>query len=332
MDGETARPQEPRLDVTHVAPKRDVPTLIDDARAGLLADPRTLPPKYFYDDLGARLYEDICATADYYPARTEESLLVAHSADILARTDPDHIVELGSGSSRKTRHLLDAAGNRPRTYWPFDVSETMLVESARELVAQYPNLHVHALVGDYGAGLDLPVPASGSRLVAFLGGTIGNFTPDAARAFLRELRDSLQPGDWLLLGADRVKDIDTLIRAYDDADGATAAFNRNVLRVLNRELGADFDVDAFQHIARFNTERQAVEMHLCAAHDQTVQLPALDTQTVIRAGETIRTELSHKFSEVRLRELLDATGFETQVLYTAPEPLTFSLALARVAG
>lgn len=329
MDGDTARPAEPRLQVTRVAPARPMPTLADDARAGLLADPRVLPPKYFYDDLGARLFEDICATADYYPSRTEEALLTEHAGAIIAATDPDHILELGSGSSRKTRHLLDAAAGRARTYWPFDVAETMLVESARDLVATYPALSVHALVGDYNAGLSLPLPATGRRLVLFLGGTLGNFPPDEALAFLRELHATLQPGDALLLGADRLKDIAVLERAYDDSDGVTAAFNRNVLAVLNRELGADFDPDAFVHEARFNVEREAVEMHLRAAHDMTVHLPAIDARTQIVAGQTIRTELSHKFSEARLTQLVEAAGFVSETWFTAPDPLPYTLVLAR---
>lgn len=319
---------EPRLRISTIAPARPIGSLLDDVEAGLLDPPRRLPAKYFYDDLGARLFEDICATQDYYPSRSESQLLAEHGAGLMAAMDAAHIIELGSGSSRKTRHLLKHA--QPQTvYWPFDVSEQMLRDSAAGLVADWPELQVHGLVGDYHAGLGLPIPDSGRRAVLFLGGTMGNFRPEQAEDFLCEIRELLRPGDTLLLGADRVKDASVLERAYDDSDGVTAAFNLNVLRVLNRELDADFELDAFQHRAVYNAEAERIEMYLEARHAQTVTIGKINRSLNLVAGESIRTELSHKYSEASLAGLLEPAGFRIEQLLTTPAPTAYSLVLAR---
>ncbi|HKK13525.1 MAG TPA: L-histidine N(alpha)-methyltransferase, partial [Gammaproteobacteria bacterium] len=269
-----------RLRVHPVPPARPLPDLAQDAREGLLRRPRSLPPKYFYDDRGSRLFDAICDTPEYYPTRTENALLARHAGEILAAVDPDHIVEFGSGTSRKTLHLLEAcAADGARSgYWPLDVCESMLRETGEILVDRYQWLQVDALVGDYLGGLDhLPLP-DGRRLFVFLGGTIGNFEPWQAEAFLAELRARMNPGDALLLGADRVKDPAVLHAAYNDAAGITARFNLNVLRVLNRELAADFDESAFRHEARYNPALQRIEMYLVARRPQRVMLEALEAE------------------------------------------------------
>lgn len=317
-----------RLTCEEVAPAIPVPSLADDARAGLLAAPRSLPPKYFYDDAGSALFERICATPEYYPSRTEEALLREHAAAIMARAAPDHLVELGAGSSRKTRHLLDAWRRDARRYWPFDVCEGMLLESGASLVADYPGLTVSALVGDYHGGLaQLPLPDTGRRLVAFLGGTIGNFDPDEARALLADVAALLGPADHLLIGFDRLKDAAILRAAYDDAAGITARFNRNLLRVLNRELDADFPVAAYRHRARFNPEAQQVEMRLAATRAHRVCVAGIDAEIEIAAGEEILTEISRKFSRASLTRLLADAGLEERAHFEAPAG-AYSLVLA----
>lgn len=323
-----------RLTCAEVAPGRPVPSLAEDARRGLLRPPRRLPPKYFYDDTGSRLFEAICDTPEYYPTRTEAALLREHAGRIMRSTAADHLLELGSGSARKTRHLLDArdaAGTRP-TYWPFDVCEDMLVASGLDLVRDYRWLRVNALVGDYNGGLaHLPLPAAGRRLVIFLGGTIGNFEPEGARSILREITAVLRAGDHLLLGVDRVKDAALLEAAYDDARGLTAAFNRNVLRVLNRELQADFPVAEYRHRARFDREREWIEMRLRAEHAHTVHLRRLDTEIGIAAGEEILTEISRKFTPDSLREMLAGAGLTVAEHFEAPGG-AYSLVLAAPAA
>lgn len=321
-----------RLTCIEVPPTRRVPSLVDDARTGLLAPPRTLPPKYFYDDHGSRLFERICTTDEYYPSRTEAGLLAAHAAAIMHTAAPDHFVELGSGSSRKTRFLLDAWQGRgsERFYWPFDVCGGFLMESGAGLIADYPWLVVNALVGDYHGGLNcLPLPMEGRRLIGFLGGTIGNFEAEEARAMLAEIAALLRPGDHVLLGADRVKDPAVLVAAYDDASGETALFNRNLLTVLNRELGADFPVDAWHHNAVFEAQASRVEMHLTAERDHRVRLAALNDEICVRAGETIRTEISHKFTRDSLQSLLHAVGLR-EVTHFEADQGWYSLVLATI--
>lgn len=318
-----------RLRRYHVAPSRHVPGLAEDARAGLLERPRSLPPKYFYDDRGSRLFDRICDTPEYYPTRVEAGLLEAHAADVLDAARPAHIIELGSGTSRKTRYLLAAAERlRPTPeYWPFDVSETTLIEAGEELLERFGWLTVNVLVGDYNGGLgNVPLPG-GPRLWVFLGGTVGNFTHAEAVDFLREIRSGAGPGDRLLLGADRVKDPAVLRAAYDDAEGVTAEFNRNVLRVLNRELNADFDLAGFRHEAVYNDAERRIEMHLVAEAAQRVRLGALDAGLDLPRGERILTEISRKFTPEGLEALLGEGGFAL-VEHYQPEDGAFSLVLA----
>ncbi len=301
-------------------PARPIPSLLDDVRAGLLTPPRSLPPKYFYDETGARLFEAICETAEYYPTRTEDALLQAIAGELIALARPRHLLELGSGSSRKTRRLIEAcAGLVPApVYWPFDVSREMLLHSARALNADYPWLGVHALVGDYHGGLDhLPVP-EGPVLWLFLGGTIGNFSPSEAQAFLSELRRRMGAQDLLLLAVDRVKDRARLEAAYDDAGGVTAAFNRTVLAVLSRALGSDFDPAAFAHRAPYDEDRQQIEMYLDPLAPQRVRLPALDTELQLLPGDAIRTEISRKFTRDSLRQMVAGAGLVLRRQWDAP--------------
>ncbi|GAB3682300.1 L-histidine N(alpha)-methyltransferase [Salinisphaera aquimarina] len=320
-----------RLSSSEITPARALPTLVDDARAGLLAPPRQLPPKYFYDDYGSQLFEAICATPEYYPSRAEASLLSRHATQIIERAAPDHMLELGSGSSRKTRLLFDAcdALAMPCIYWPFDVSAQMMLDAGAALVTDYSWLSVHALIGDYTGGIgNLPLPAQGRRLIVFLGGTLGNFEPDQARAMLGEIVGLLRGDDLLLLGVDRVKDTARLEAAYDDAQGITAEFNRNVLTVLNRELDADFDLAAYRHRAVFDEQRARIEMRLVSERDHSVRLGALDTTIEITAGEEIVTEFSHKFTPASIEALLADAGLIVDTHFEADQG-DYSLLLVR---
>ena len=320
-----------RLSSSEVAPEQPLASLADDVRTGLLSRPRWLSPKYFYDDRGSALFEAICATPEYYPSRTEAALLEAHGQEIIEHAAPDHMLELGSGSSRKTRHLLDAcdALDKSCQYWPFDVSAQIMLDAGAQLVADYDWLAVHALIGDYTGGLtNVPLPEDGRRLIVFLGGTLGNFEPGEARAMLEQIAGLMRGDDQLLLGVDRVKDTATLEAAYDDAEGVTADFNRNVLRVLNRELEADFPVDDYRHRALFDRDKARIEMRLGAGHAHRVTLATLDTAIDIDPGEEIVTEFSHKFTPDTLAALLESAGLAMDRHFEA-EGGAYSLVLAR---
>lgn len=315
-----------------VAPSRASASLAEDARAGLFARPRSLPPKYFYDAAGSQLFDRICDTPEYYLTRAEAALLACYARDIIDRTRPAQILELGSGVSRKTRHLFDACSvlRCHPEYRPFDVCQEMLIEAGTALLQEYDWLRVNALVGDYLAGLDNLPAAGGPALVAFLGSTIGNFEEEEAVGFLREVRALLGPDDRMLLGADRVKAPAALHAAYNDAAGLTARFNLNVLEVLNRELGADFDRGAFRHYAHYNPRRARMEMYLVAGRAQRVRFSALDEVLDLAEGEAIRTEVSRKFTRGALEALLEAAGFAVERHYEA-DGEAFSLVLARPA-
>ena len=320
-----------RLTRTDVAPARPLPSLVDDVRAGLLAAPRRLPPKYFYDDHGSALFEAICTTPEYYPSRAEAGLLCRHAQQIITSCAPDHVLELGSGSSRKTRHLFDACERLDRAcvYWPFDVSAQMMLDAGAALVADYPWLSVHALVGDYTGGLDdVRLPATGRRLIVFLGGTLGNFEADDAHTMLAEIASLMRADDTLLLGLDRVKDTARLEAAYDDAQGITGQFNRNVLTVLNREIDADFPVAEYRHQAVYDEARARIEMQLVSNSAHTVTLGALDTTIDIAAGEQIGTEFSHKFTPASMKTLLAGAGLVIDEHFEADDG-DYSLLLAR---
>ncbi|GGU26658.1 L-histidine N(alpha)-methyltransferase [Streptomyces violascens] len=278
-----------------------------DVLHGLTATPKSLPPKWFYDARGSELFEEITRIPDYYPTRAEREILDHRAAEIAAATGAHTLVELGSGSSEKTRLLLDTLP-APLTYIPVDVSESALAGAAEGLLADHPGLRVHALIADFTQVLELP-EAPGPRLVAFLGGTIGNLLPAERAEFLTSVRKLMTPGDSLLIGTDLVKEESVLVRAYDDPTGVTAAFNKNVLSVIDRELGADFDPDDFDHVALWNREEEWIEMRLRARRDVTVKIPELDLVVSFAAGEELRTEVSAKFREAGVRAELSAAGF-----------------------
>jgi L-histidine Nalpha-methyltransferase len=309
--------------------ERDYATqLRADARAGLSATPKWLPPKWFYDARGSELFEQITRLPEYFPTRTERQILADRCDQIAAATRAQTLVELGSGSSEKTRLLLDALRREGslRMFAPLDVSEAALAEAAAAIDADYPGMLVRPLVGDFTQHLEV-LPTEGTRLVAFLGGTIGNLPPADRAAFLAQLRDSVEPGEWLLLGAGLVTDPAVLVPAYDDAAGVTAEFNRNVLHVLNRELGADFDVDSFEHVAVWDAEQEWIEMRLRATRPMTVHLPAIGLTVEFTAGEELRTEVSAKFRREGLATELRAAGFAVRHWWTDRDQ-RFSLTLA----
>jgi L-histidine Nalpha-methyltransferase len=299
-----------------------------DALRGLTAEPKWLPPKWFYDTRGSELFEQITRLPEYYPTRAEHEILAARAGEIAAVAAADTLVELGSGSSEKTRLLLDAlrhAGTL-RRYVPVDVSESALAGASEALLAGYPELAVHAVVADFTEHLEL-LPSGGRNLMAFLGGTVGNLEPAERAVFLADVRANLREGDAFLLGTDLVKNPDVLVAAYDDAAGVTAEFNRNVLHVLNRELGADFDVAAFAHVARWNVECEWIEMWLRSERSQTVKVPAIDLAVDFGAGEEMRTEISAKFRRDGIEAELVAAGFEMRRWWTDSEG-RFALSLS----
>jgi L-histidine N-alpha-methyltransferase len=297
-------------------------SLRSDALAGLTATPKTLPPKWFYDAEGSALFEKITELPEYYPTRAERAILRFAAAEIAALSDARVLVELGSGSSEKTRLLLDALRDRGtlRAYLPVDVSESALAAAGDALALEYPGLDVHAVVSDFEERLGLPSgpDASGPRLVAFLGSTIGNMMPAQRAAFLPRVRAQLRPGDAFLLGTDLVKDPSVLVAAYDDSAGVTAAFNKNVLAVLNAQLGADFDLDAFDHVALWDAAREWIEMRLRSASAQRVHVPGIGLTVRFGAGEEMRTEVSAKFRRSGVQRELAAAGFAMRSWWTDP--------------
>ncbi|MFE3516679.1 L-histidine N(alpha)-methyltransferase [Streptomyces sp. NPDC059166] len=285
-----------------------------DVLSGLSGSPKTLPPKWFYDARGSDLFEEITRLDEYYPTRAEREILVARAGEIAAASGARTLIELGSGSSEKTRHLLDALPDLD-TYVPVDVSESALAGAAEALLAERPGLSVHALVADFTRALELP-ESPGPRLVVFLGGTLGNLLPPERAEFLRSVRARLSPGDGLLLGTDLVKDEATLVAAYDDAAGVTAEFNKNVLAVVNRELGADFVPDDFAHVARWDADNEWIEMRLRARRALTVKVRELDLVVQFEQGEELRTEISAKFREERVRGELASAGLRLDQWWT----------------
>jgi L-histidine N-alpha-methyltransferase len=303
------------FDITRtLPPDATAAALRADVADGLTRDPKELPPKWFYDAHGSELFEEITRLPEYYPTRAEREILLARAPEIAAATKAGTLVELGSGSSEKTRILL-AALTGLKAYVPVDVSESALRGAGSALLADRPGLTIHALVSDFQQGLVLP-GTPGPRLLAFLGGTIGNLLPAERAAFLSSVSALLGPGDALLLGTDLVKDEATLVAAYDDAQGVTAEFNKNVLSVLNRELGADFDPDGFDHVARWNASDEWIEMRLRARTPFTVKVRALDLEVPFEAGEELRTEISAKFRKSGVRDELAAAGLNLTQWWT----------------
>ncbi|MFB8103632.1 L-histidine N(alpha)-methyltransferase [Streptomyces sp. DSS69] len=285
-----------------------------DVLSGLTRHPKTLPPKWFYDARGSELFEEITRLPEYYPTRAEREILEERAEEIAAASGARTVIELGSGSSEKTRHLLNALSGL-ESYVPVDVSESALTGAAEALLTEHPGLSVHALIADFTGGLALP-GTPGPRLVAFLGGTIGNLLPEERAGFLHSVRSLLSPGDALLLGTDLVKDEETLVAAYDDASGVTAAFNKNVLNVVNRELGADFPLEDFEHVAVWNPEQRWIEMRLRARRALSVKIRELDLVVPFEAGEELRTEVSAKFRDEDVREELAAAGLQLAQWWT----------------
>ncbi|HKC27485.1 MAG TPA: L-histidine N(alpha)-methyltransferase [Jatrophihabitans sp.] len=281
----------------------------DDVLAGLTAQPKTLPPKYFYDARGSELFDEITRLPEYYPTRTERAILTERAGEIASLTHAETLVELGSGTSEKTRLLLHAlrdAGTLHR-FVPFDVDPAVLADASRAIAAEFPGLTVEPVVGDFEQHLT-ELPRHPRRLLAFLGSTIGNLDPEQRAAFLADVRATLRPGDAFLLGTDLVKSPQRLIAAYDDAAGVTAEFNKNVLAVLNRELGADFDLAEFDHVAVWNSDHEWIEMRLRSQQEQTVHIPALDLTVRFARGEEMRTEISAKFRRSGVERELAAAG------------------------
>lgn len=318
----------PVLDI-HLSPAQAGRALRDDARRGLTTTPKWLSPKWFYDAHGSDLFEEITRLPEYYPTRVERSILTTHAKEIARRTSAHTLVELGSGSSDKTRLLLDAmsAEGNLREFVPLDVSEDALRNAVAGLHIDYPSLAIHGVVADFTEHLSR-VPGQTPRMVAFLGGTIGNLLPDERATFLSELRSTLLPGEWLLLGTDLVKDPDVLVPAYDDAAGVTAAFNRNALTVLNRQLGGDFDINSFEHVAVWDPVNEWIEMRLRSTIATHVSLLALELTIALEPGEEIRTEISAKFRRPVVERELSSAGFSLDSWWTDPAGL-FALSLAR---
>jgi L-histidine Nalpha-methyltransferase len=316
-----------RTDV-HLYPAELVRALREDVLRGLTSQPKELPPKWFYDEHGSQLFDEITRLPEYYPTRREREILVARAAEIAAMTRADSLVELGSGTSEKTRILLAALDQRGslRRFVPFDVSEEILRQAAASIDDLHPGIEVHAVVGDFDRHLDR-LPLHGRCLVAFLGGTIGNFPPVERARFLYEIAASLGDDDHLLIGFDLVKDVDRLEAAYNDSAGVTADFNRNVLRVINHELGGDFDVDAFEHVAFFDPEEEWIEMRLRSSGEQLVHIGELNLDVGFSDAEDIRTEISAKFRPEGIARELDAAGLELAALWQDAQG-DFALALA----
>ena len=286
--------------------------LRDDVSGGLTSMPKVLPPKWFYDERGSQLFDAITRLPEYYPTRREREILERRSAEIATISRADTLVELGSGTSTKTLLLLDALrdAGQLRRFVPFDCSEATLRTAGESISVAYPNVRVHAVVGDFDRHLALLPHDGGRRLVAFLGGTIGNLTPAERAKFLNELGGGLEPGEHLLLGTDLVKDRERLVAAYDDAAGVTAEFNRNVLRVINASLDADFTPERFDHVALWDEDEEWIEMRLRSRGAQHVVVDKLDLDVDFADGEELRTEISAKFRRERVESELAAAGFE----------------------
>ncbi len=327
--GRTTGPTAIRLDVHPLSDGTN--GIADDVRRGLTDTPKWLLPKYFYDAHGCALFEAITDLPEYYQTRTELNILGREMPGIVARHEPNELVELGSGSSRKTIAILDAMENAGslRRYLPFDVAPGALLDAAGRLVDAYPGLRVHAVSGDFERHLSqIPPRARGTRrLVAFLGGTIGNLHPAERRPFLRQIRKLLRPGDRLLMGTDLVKDPARLEAAYDDAAGLTAAFNLNVLTVLNRELGADFVLDRFAHVAFYDAQNAWIQMRLRSLVEQSVAIRDLGLDVAFAEGEEILTEISCKFTTDSVADMYEDAGLSLLEFHTDEDDL-FAVSIA----
>jgi L-histidine Nalpha-methyltransferase len=312
----------------HLGPDDLAEALRHDVRAGLTAEHKHLPPKWFYDERGSQLFDDITRLDEYYPTRRETEILEREAPSIAARTGADTLLELGSGMSTKTKLLLDALADKGtlRRIVPFDVCEPVLRAAAPELADRYPGTTVHAIVGDFERHLAV-LPTNGATLIAFLGGTVGNLRPASRAQFLAALAHQMRPGDWLLVGTDLVKDPERLVLAYDDPSGVTAEFNRNVLHVVNRELGGDLAPERFTHVARWNPIEEWMEMYLQAEGPQHAHLRALDLPVHFADGELLHTEISAKFTRARIEREIAGAGLALgEILTDAAGDFALSLA------
>lgn len=319
---ESSLEQRERFSLRRAPVERALRTFAEDVRAGLMAEPKVLYPKYFYDELGSRLFEAITALPEYYPTRAEAEILRVHGGEIAESLEgPVRLAELGSGDGQKTRLLIEALLARQGSleYLPVDISESAVEVSAQGLLSAYPALRVTAYVGEYQQALRAIHRAQGRTLVLFLGSTLGNLVPEERSALLRDVRGILAPGDGFLLGVDLKKSEAVLIPAYDDPLGVTAAFNLNLLGRINRELGGDFDLAAFRHRAVYNREVGRIEMHLVSLKAQTVAIRGLGIEVAFEQGETIHTESSYKFDLDQVAALGRETGFSLRRTWTDSE-------------
>ncbi|MCU1344685.1 MAG: methyltransferase, partial [Acidimicrobiia bacterium] len=312
----------------HLGPQDWRQALRTDVLHGLKRSPKTLPPKWFYDHHGSELFDQITRLPEYYPTRSERQIIERRADEIMKRAGADTVIELGSGTSTKTELLLDAGVNAGivRRFVPFDVSETTLRDASGQIALRYPSVAVHAVVGDFEHHLGR-LPVEGRTMVLFLGSTIGNFEPVSRKRFLHDLRATLNPGDSLLLGTDLVKAPPRLIAAYDDSAGVTAAFNRNVLTVVNRELGANFQPELFDHVAHWDPDNEWMEMRLRASVLHEVRVEALDLDVRFEGGEELHTEISAKFRHGGVQQELTEAGFELAEWWT-DDNVDFALSLA----
>ena len=325
---ETATQDQVTIDV-HLPETGPLAGMADDVREGLSCPFKELPPKYFYDERGSQLFEAITELPEYYPTRAERAILDQRGAEIVAAAGGGTLIELGSGSASKTRSLLDAmreAGSL-ETYVPVDISEEITRQTAETLVEEYPGLRVHGVICDYETHLER-IPREEGAVIAFLGGTIGNFRPAPRRSFLARIATLMYPGDRFLLGTDLVKDTARLEAAYDDSAGVTAEFNKNVLNVLNREFDADFKPDCFEHVAFFDPDNSWIDIRLRSLEEQFIDMRALDMRVHFARNEEMRTEISTKFTSERLEEIYADAGLEMTDIWTDPDGL-FALSLAR---
>lgn len=305
-------------------------SLAADIKKGLTSEPKVLYPKYLYDERGSRLFAEICTLPEYYQTRTERKILEEFSSDLVKKYRPTTLVEYGAGAATKTRKLLDAmqATGTLKNYVPIDVSGDFLRESAERLAEEYSTLSIHGLTGDFLKPIELPY-ADEPRLIAFLGSTIGNLTDDEADVFLHQTIDQMNTGDLFLLGTDLVKDVEVLEAAYNDSRGITAQFNKNILRVINRELDGDFSPDTFRHHAFYNPEERQIEIHLVSKINQHCRVEAINLTVEFEKGESIRTEISCKYTRPRVRKILEQAGLTLLDWYTDPREY-FALSVSRL--
>ncbi len=307
-------------------------TLQGDVQQGLFVAPRSLPPKYFYDDLGSKLFDQICDTQDYYPTRTELALLQEHAGKIIKTVQPQICVELGAGTSKKTEVLLSEINADLNTgefsYISIDVCEEVLIQSAARLLNMFANLSIHSIVGEYKPAIQTVPNYQGPVLYAFIGSSIGNFTEHESIQLLSQVAEKMHAEDYFLIGMDRVKDKKVLEHAYDDSEGVTSKFNLNVLNVLNENLGADFDLNNFSHQAVYNESKQQIEMYLVSKLDQLVHFSDLDKCIKFIKGEKVLTEISRKYTKSTIQNLLDKSGL-AEVMHFEPKNEYFSLVLAK---